>query len=149
MPLLSRAERSRGRPRPSSPSHPQQARRAARLPDYEPLSFPLGTASRRELAELSNNTDTRKYERATEAIHHTADQQCARHQRPVREEEARAGQVEKATKGPKRRCRRGPGGQKTWPCRGRSSYASTRGSARAHGGVRECCARGHRSPRRA
>ncbi|KAI0908871.1 zinc-finger of the MIZ type in Nse subunit-domain-containing protein [Ustulina deusta] len=62
MPLLSRAERSRGRPRPSSPSHPQQTRRAARLPDYEPLSFPLGTASRRELAELSNNTDTRKYE---------------------------------------------------------------------------------------
>ncbi|KAI1155083.1 hypothetical protein F4825DRAFT_95466 [Nemania diffusa] len=59
MPLLSR---NRGRPRPSSPSHVQQSRRAARLPDYEPPSFPLDNASRRALAELSNNADTRKYE---------------------------------------------------------------------------------------
>ncbi|KAK5626494.1 hypothetical protein RRF57_002209 [Xylaria bambusicola] len=62
MPLISAAQRNRGRPRPSSPSRPQQSRRTARLPDYEPPSFPLDRTSRRELAELSNNTDTRRYE---------------------------------------------------------------------------------------
>ncbi|KAI0440916.1 zinc-finger of the MIZ type in Nse subunit-domain-containing protein [Xylaria telfairii] len=62
MPIISGAQRNRGHPRPSSPSHAQQNRRAARLPDYEPLSFPLDAASRRALAELSNNTDTRIYE---------------------------------------------------------------------------------------
>ncbi|KAJ8104631.1 hypothetical protein ONZ43_g7758 [Nemania bipapillata] len=59
MPLL---QRNRGRPRPSSPSHAQQNRRAVRLPEYEPPEFPLDNASRRALAELSNNLDTRKYE---------------------------------------------------------------------------------------
>ncbi|TGJ79183.1 hypothetical protein E0Z10_g9581 [Xylaria hypoxylon] len=63
MPLISGAQRNRGRPRPSSPSsHTQQKRRAARLPDYEPPSFPLDRAACRELAGLSNNADTRKYE---------------------------------------------------------------------------------------
>ncbi|KAI0453033.1 zinc-finger of the MIZ type in Nse subunit-domain-containing protein [Xylaria acuta] len=62
MPLISGAQRNRGRPRPSSPAHAQQNRRATRLPDYEPPSFPLDAASRRALAELSNNTDTRTYE---------------------------------------------------------------------------------------
>ncbi|KAH8164607.1 hypothetical protein CIB48_g3642 [Xylaria polymorpha] len=62
MPLVSGAQRNRGRPRPSSPSHAQQNRRTAQLPDYEPPSFPLDAASRRALAELSNNTDTRIYE---------------------------------------------------------------------------------------
>ncbi|KAI0483689.1 hypothetical protein F4859DRAFT_409152 [Xylaria cf. heliscus] len=64
MPLISGGQRNRGRPRPSSPSHShaQQNRRATRLPDYEPPSFPLDAASRRALAELSNNADTRIYE---------------------------------------------------------------------------------------
>ncbi|KAI0505724.1 zinc-finger of the MIZ type in Nse subunit-domain-containing protein [Xylaria bambusicola] len=62
MPLVSGAQRNRGRPRPSSPSRPQQNRRTTRLPDYEPPSFPLDRTSQRELAELSNNTDTRRYE---------------------------------------------------------------------------------------
>ncbi|KAI1131106.1 zinc-finger of the MIZ type in Nse subunit-domain-containing protein [Nemania abortiva] len=62
MPLISGAQRNRGRQRPSSPSHAQQSRRATQLPDYEPPQFPLDSASRRALAELSNNTDTRKYE---------------------------------------------------------------------------------------
>lgn len=62
MPLISGAQRNRGRPRPSSPSRPQQSRRTTRLPDYESPSFPLDPTSRRDLAELSNNTDTRRYE---------------------------------------------------------------------------------------
>ncbi|KAI1163998.1 zinc-finger of the MIZ type in Nse subunit-domain-containing protein [Nemania serpens] len=64
MPLLSGAQRNRnrGRPRPSSPSQAQQDRRAAQLPDYEPPSFPLNNASRRALAELAKNTDTRVYD---------------------------------------------------------------------------------------
>ncbi|KAI0535448.1 zinc-finger of the MIZ type in Nse subunit-domain-containing protein [Xylaria digitata] len=63
MPLISGAQRNRGRSRPSSPpSHSQPNRRATRLPDYEPLSFPLGNASCRELAALANSADTRKYE---------------------------------------------------------------------------------------
>ncbi|KAI0428464.1 hypothetical protein F5Y09DRAFT_287789 [Xylaria sp. FL1042] len=62
MPLISGAQRNRGRLRASTPSHAQENRRTARLPDYEPPSFPLDSASRRELAQLSNNTDTRKYE---------------------------------------------------------------------------------------
>ncbi|GAW13845.1 hypothetical protein ANO14919_032350 [Xylariales sp. No.14919] len=66
MPLISGTQRNRGRPRPSSPSssssHAQPKRRATRLPDYEPPSYPLDNVSRRELAELSNNVDTRKYE---------------------------------------------------------------------------------------
>ncbi|KAI8952946.1 hypothetical protein F4801DRAFT_538899 [Xylaria longipes] len=62
MPLISGAQRNRGRPRPSSPSHAQQNRRATQLPEYEPPAFPLDAASRRALAELSNNTDTRTYE---------------------------------------------------------------------------------------
>lgn len=64
MPLLSGAQRNRnrGRPRPSSPSRAQQDKRAAQLPDYEPPSFPLNNASRRALAELAKNTDTRVYE---------------------------------------------------------------------------------------
>ncbi|KAI0968128.1 zinc-finger of the MIZ type in Nse subunit-domain-containing protein [Xylaria arbuscula] len=62
MPLISGAQRNRGRPRPSSPAHAEPSRRIARLPDYEPPSFPLDPALRRELVELSNNADTRKYE---------------------------------------------------------------------------------------
>ncbi|TRX92369.1 hypothetical protein FHL15_006755 [Xylaria flabelliformis] len=62
MPLISGAQRNRGRGRPSSTPHTQENRRATRLPDYEPPSFPLDAASRRALAELSNNTDTRNYE---------------------------------------------------------------------------------------
>ncbi|KAI1309240.1 zinc-finger of the MIZ type in Nse subunit-domain-containing protein [Xylaria venustula] len=62
MPLISGAQRNRGRPRPSSPSRAELNKRIARLPDYEPPSFPLDYALRRELAELSNNADTRKYE---------------------------------------------------------------------------------------
>ncbi|KAF2964477.1 hypothetical protein GQX73_g9093 [Xylaria multiplex] len=63
MPLISGAQRNRGRPRPSSPSsHSQPNRRKARLPDYEPPSFSLGNASCRELAALANSADTRKYE---------------------------------------------------------------------------------------
>ncbi|KAI1112244.1 zinc-finger of the MIZ type in Nse subunit-domain-containing protein [Nemania sp. NC0429] len=64
MPLLSGAQRNRnrGRPRPSSPSQAQHHRHAVQLPDYEPPSFPLNDASRRALAELAKNTDTRVYE---------------------------------------------------------------------------------------
>ncbi|KAI1429733.1 zinc-finger of the MIZ type in Nse subunit-domain-containing protein [Xylaria sp. FL1777] len=62
MPLVSGAQRNRGRPRHSSPSRAQQNRRTARLPDYEPPSFPLDHSLRRELAELSKDVDTRKYE---------------------------------------------------------------------------------------
>ncbi|KAI0201594.1 hypothetical protein F4808DRAFT_106230 [Astrocystis sublimbata] len=62
MPLLSGAQRNRARAQASSPAHTQQPRRAARLPDYEPLSFPLEAASRAKLAELSNNASMRTYE---------------------------------------------------------------------------------------
>lgn len=62
MPLLSGTQRNRGRPRPSIPSQRQQDRRAAELPEYEPPSFPLDKAFHRELAGLSNDADTRKYE---------------------------------------------------------------------------------------
>ncbi|KAI1827240.1 hypothetical protein F4861DRAFT_398540 [Xylaria intraflava] len=59
MPLLSGAQRNRNRGRDSSPD---RRRRPARLPDYEPPSCPLDNESRKALAELSKNTDTRKYE---------------------------------------------------------------------------------------
>ncbi|KAI0105057.1 zinc-finger of the MIZ type in Nse subunit-domain-containing protein [Nemania sp. FL0031] len=52
----------RGRQRPSSLSHAQQSRRTTQLPEYEPPQFPLDNATRRALAELANNTDTRRYE---------------------------------------------------------------------------------------
>ncbi|KAH8666720.1 zinc-finger of the MIZ type in Nse subunit-domain-containing protein [Xylariales sp. PMI_506] len=65
--LLSNSHRSRGGPSDSnatSPSHRRpvkRARDAAELPEYEPPSCPLNTASRNALAELSNNATTRKY----------------------------------------------------------------------------------------
>ncbi|KAI0405138.1 zinc-finger of the MIZ type in Nse subunit-domain-containing protein [Xylaria palmicola] len=62
MPLFSGGQRNRGRPRASSPSRTPQTKRTTQLPDYEPPSYPLDDASRRALAELSNNSDTRKYE---------------------------------------------------------------------------------------
>ncbi|KAI0010401.1 zinc-finger of the MIZ type in Nse subunit-domain-containing protein [Xylariaceae sp. FL0662B] len=60
--LVSGAERNRRRPNTSSSSHTQQDRGPVQLPEYEPPSCPLNETSRRALAELSTNQDTRKYE---------------------------------------------------------------------------------------
>ncbi|KAI0811778.1 zinc-finger of the MIZ type in Nse subunit-domain-containing protein [Xylaria sp. FL0064] len=62
MPLISGAQRNRGRLRTSTPSHAQENIRSVQLPDYKPPSFPLNDVLLRELAQLSKNTDAQKYE---------------------------------------------------------------------------------------
>jgi hypothetical protein len=65
--LLSGANRSSGRPNTAAASSSRNSNNntanntPVELPEYEPPSCPLDPTARRALAELANNTDTRKY----------------------------------------------------------------------------------------
>lgn len=58
--LLSGADRHRGRQGTASSSRSQHAQ-PAKLPEYEPPSFPLDNNARKALADLSTNRDSQKY----------------------------------------------------------------------------------------
>ncbi|KAJ9151354.1 E3 SUMO-protein ligase nse2 [Pleurostoma richardsiae] len=61
--LLSSSRRAEHSSAAASASRPGRSSGAAELPPYEPPSFPLNETATRALAEISNNRDTKTYEK--------------------------------------------------------------------------------------